>query len=151
MINLPFCKDKEEYIDIYNKINESEYVSDELSDFLMKKDKVKTKWCKAFMMENFTAGICTTSRIESKHRTLSSYLNSRSKLCTVLQTFKEIESNESKKFIEEEFAKDDEKVICNIIILKELTQFFGEYVMAKIKINISKALNYKVTKKGNCW
>ena len=55
------------------------------------------------MKTNFCCGICTTSRIEAKHRIYKAYPNGNknSRFCEIFLTFQKLEKQEATKFEDE--------------------------------------------------
>jgi len=67
IINLPYQNYQKEFEDSYEEISISNHINKELKTYLKNKCSDKKLWVKAFMKGKFCAGMCTTSRIESKH------------------------------------------------------------------------------------
>jgi len=90
-INLPFITMEEKFEKTLQELELSQFVSIEAKSCIKKKVEYKNKWAKCIIKYNFTAGISTTSRVESLHSKLRNHLNSNSSLMELFQAFREIE------------------------------------------------------------
>jgi len=73
IINLPYEEYQSNFEDSYKQILSSIHISKELKTYLKNKYSDKKLWVKLFMKGKFCAGMCTTSRIENKHRIFKRY------------------------------------------------------------------------------
>ena len=152
--NLPFCEYIEQFENLSEKIIESDYVSDELKDYLEEKFSKKNLWVKGYMKEKFTCGICTSSRIESKHRVYKKYLNSTTRLACLFRVFKDLEEVEITNFKEEVSKLDvlENQNLENSDLIKQFQSTYSTYVIRKLKNNLMESVNYSVEKKStNIW
>jgi len=154
IISLPYQNYKENFLDLYKQISTSEHINDDLKTYLRKRYDNRKFWVKAFMKDIFCGGICTTSRIESKHKIFKKYLNSSARLCELFKVFRDLEKSEIQTFqneIEKRFTKKGEKMKDNDLI-KSLKESYSDYIVTRLKDNLFQALNYKTEKKNqNSW
>ena len=101
VLELPFMTRKEKFDETIKELKKPGLLNDSQLNYLEMKLKIKDKWAKCLIKENFTVGISTTSRIESMHSVLSDRLNSNSRLNEVFDVFKKIEDSNISKFNEE--------------------------------------------------
>ena len=87
IIQLPFANYKEDFEISIKKISKSKHINEDLKGYLEDKIKIKEYWVKASMKINFCCGMCTPSRIESKHRIYKSYMNSKTRLTELFYSF----------------------------------------------------------------
>ena len=88
VLELPFMTRKEKFDETIKELKKPGLLNDSQLNYLEMKLKIKDKWAKCLIKENFTVGISTTSRIESMHSVLSDRLNSNSRLNEVFDVFK---------------------------------------------------------------
>ena len=98
IINLPYENYQKDFIDSYNQISASNHLSKDLKVYLKNRFEQRKLWVRAYMKERFCAGICTTSRIESKHKIFKKYLNSSNRLVELFKVFRELEQLEINGF-----------------------------------------------------
>jgi len=101
IVSLPLSNQKDDFMESYNKIIKSKYLSGDSKSYLKNKFNKKDRWVKAFMKSKFCGGMCTTSRIESKHRVFKRFLNSSTKLSELFKVIKIIENQEINSFTNE--------------------------------------------------
>lgn len=122
-------------------------ISKETKDYFKKKLGYKETWAKCVTKNNFTAGVSTTSRVESLHNVLRDYLNSNSRLSEIFQAFKNIEETHFQEFNEEfERHKKNLKNQGKLKLIEELENTYTPYVIKKVEIKVSKSIGYKVEK-----
>jgi len=150
---LPYVEDEEDFEQRAEKILKSRLLTKDQKGYLEEKVKEKHTWVKAFMKRKFTCGMCSTTRIESKHRVFKLYLNSNSKLNEMFKIFKQLEAKEIFTFkdeIEKLSKKEEEKLEkCNLI--KFFSSHYSQYVLAKLKQNLIESNNYKFRNIDNIW
>lgn len=155
LVNLPFVEYRSDYEADWKLIQESEFVSEELSTFLEYRHQIREKWVKCFMKQYFTCGTCTSSRIESKHRVYKTYLNGNSRLCEVFQTFKELEENAVSNYADEieKINKSQEDELRKHVLIKEIENRYSYYVVQKMKTILLESIHYSVeeTKQNQQW
>ena len=121
---------------------------------MKKKAEEKQFWVKGFMKSQFCCGMCSSSRIESKHSVLKRYLNSGKRLTELFKTVKEIEQREISNMENEvkRSRKNERKKKENMDIVKYFKEFYPEYVIERLKDNIMESINYKINQKAsNTW
>lgn len=153
IIQLPFVDYKEDFENYMKKILKSKHINQDLKGYLEDKEKIKNYWAKAFMKNNFTCGMCTSSRIESKHRVYKTYLNSTTRLTELFKVFKTIEEKEISVFDNEikKLKKKDHRRFNKCDIIKKFKPIFSEYAIAKFTENLIDSINYSVKKLGRKW
>jgi len=155
ILNLPFCNYIDDFENLSTDILESEFINEDLKEYLEEKFSKKLKWVKAYMKESFSCGICTTSRIESKHRVYKRYLNSSIKLACLFQIFKDLEKEEITRFKEEISYKIgilENKKLDKSDLVKYFQPIYSDYVIRKLKNNLMESVNYSIEKKNqNLW
>jgi len=154
IINLPFSEYICDFEEDYEKIIKSDLLGDNNIIYLKQRWNDRKYWVKGYMKLYFCCGMCTTSRIEAKHRVLKTYLNSSKSLVTLFQVFKELENTEIKNY-KDEFTKIStkrEKKLEKSNILKYFN-FVSDFVINKITNELIESLNYKVKKSSvkNFW
>jgi len=106
------------------------------------------------MKGKFCAGMCTTSRIESKHRVFKKYLNSSNRLVEIFKVFRELEKLEVQNFkneIERLLKRERQKMDCCDLI-KHFEKIYSKYAVLRLKDNLLEAINYKSEKTNkNTW
>ena len=70
IVSLPLSQTSENFDDDLKFILKNKFLSKEHKDYLEEKAKRAEKWAKCFMKSYFCCGMCTSSRIEAKHRLL---------------------------------------------------------------------------------
>ena len=105
------------------------------------------------MKKQFTCGMCTTSRIEAKHRVFKLYLNSSSKLCELFKVFKQLEAKEVYVFKDEveKLTKKEDQQFEKSLLIKHFAPNYSLYVLAKLKEQLNESLNYKFAKVQKTW
>ena len=154
IVNLPYTNDIEDFEEDYEEILKSEFISEENVKYLNAKWKDRKHWGKCFMKTQFCSGMCTSSRIEGKHRVLKTYLNSSKGLVEVFQTFKDLEHQEIKVFKDEiiKLKEKENKQYERTEIVKYFKDF-SQYAINKIKQELIESNNYKIVKvrQANTW
>ena len=154
IISLPYAEYVSDFEENYDSLIESDVLGEKNLEYLKQRWKDRHLWVKAYMKSYFCCGMCTTSRIEAKHRVLKNYLNSSKSLVTLFQVFKELESTEIKNFKDEirKISKRTEKKYQSSNIMKYFN-FVSEYGLNKIQQELIESINYKVKKANteNSW
>jgi len=148
IINLPYTNYPAEFDKKYADIIKSNSISSELKKYLEDKAKEKNFWVKGFMKVLFCCGMCTTSRIEAKHRVLKLFLNSGKRLTEVFIAIEEIERKEIINYLNEidktnKRARKKEEKSDFINYFKDK---YGEYIIERLKDNLIDSTNYKISK-----
>ena len=117
-----------------------------MKKYLDDKFKEKELWVKGFMKINFCCGICTTSRIEAKHRVLRQFLNSGKRLTEVFNVIKELEQREISNLTNEieKSNKQARKKEEKSDLIKYFKDEYGDYVIERLKDNLIQSTNYKI-------
>jgi len=102
------------------------------------------------MKTRFCYGICTTSRIEAKHRIFKQYLNFGRKLTELFLVVKELEEKEisslndeiekSKRLARKQQEKSD--------LIKHFKKNYNEYIITRLKDNLIESTNYKIIREN---
>ena len=133
----------------------SQHISEELKKFLEYRFKIKEKWVKCYMKTIFMCGMCTSSRIESKHRVYKNFLNGDSRLCEIFKVFQELEEKQSLSYQDEfkKLSKTQQNELSEHILVQEVEKYFSPYAVRKIKEIILKSTNYAIqeVKAGQKW
>jgi len=106
------------------------------------------------MKEKFTCGICTSSRIESKHKVYKKYLNSSTRLRCLYKVFKDLEEEEISNFREEisKLGMFENQKLEQSDLIKHFQPIYSNYAIRKLKGNLMESVNYSVEKKNpNLW
>jgi len=105
------------------------------------------------MKETFCCGLCTSSRIESKHRIYKKYLNGSKRLCELFKVFKELEQQEVLKFCEEirSSKKKGTKCLDGYKALSDIKQNYSNYCLNILNKNLIEALNYQIEARRDFW
>lgn len=148
IIQLPFSDYPIDFKTDLNFILKQKSITIEHKKFFRTKAENKEKWVKGFMKSDFCCGMCTSSRIESKHRVFKKFLRSSTPLTKFFEVCKEIEEKEIYTF-QDEIQKC--KVRTNNKLEKsKLIKFFNnefsEYSIAKLKDQLIESTNYKLAK-----
>lgn len=147
IINLPYHEYIHEFEDELKEIKKSKLLTADLKSYLDRKLKEKKLWAKCFMKSMFCCGMCTTSRIEAKHKILKKYLNSGKRLSEIFQVLKEAENREI-ALLKNEVVKD-QKVKRKKHDQSDMIRFFkdtyGDYILERLKDNLIQSVNYKIT------
>lgn len=152
--NLPFLKYEEDFEEDYANILADDNITKELKNYLKEKVKQKELWVKAFIKTRFCAGMCTSSRIEAKHKVLKLFLNSSKRLSEIFDTFKALEYQEISKYFDEiiRINKGESQIITKYDLVKELKKKYSPYCLEIVKNNLIEGLNYSVEKiKEGVW
>ena len=154
ILNLPFSKYEEDFQEDLEEVLEDDNLSLDHQNYLKEKVKQKELWVKAFIKTKFCAGMCTSSRIEAKHKVLKQYLNSSKRLTELFETFKMIESQEISRYESEieRLNKGSNKIICKYKLIQELEKKYSPYSLTIVKNNLLEGLNYSIEKiKEGVW
>jgi len=132
---------------------ENETLNEKFREYLRELNKSKKSWVKCYLKKNFTCGMASSSRIESKHRILKEYLNGNSRLGEIYSCFKNVEKQEIQKFTNEiqKFNLKENDILDQNELIKKSKEEYSDYVIQILKANILQAVNYTVNKQGNCW
>lgn len=146
IINLSYSNYPEEFENSMLTIMKSKLITKELKKYLNDKAKEKEVWVKGYLKAYFCCGLCTTSRIESKHSVLKQYLNSGRRLSELFQVMKQLEDKEVNKLkneIESKHKKERTK-IGNSDLIIYFKGKYTEYALERLKDNSIESINYKV-------
>jgi len=148
IINLPFSNYPEVFEGSISSIIKSKYISKELKKYLENKMQQKQLFVKGYLKSHFCCGMCTTSRLESKHRVMKRYLNSGKRLTELFQVMKELEDKELNKLkneIEFKNVKERSKIESSDLI-NYFNEIYSGYAMERLKDNSIDSVNYKIKK-----
>ena len=150
---LPYIQDEEDFLQDSKTILKSKLITKEQKNYLKEKFKESHLWVKAFMKKLFTCGMCSTSRIEAKHRVFKLYLNSNSKLCQIFKIFKQLESKEIFVFQDEiqRLTKKENEQYDESNVVKYFSDNYSAYALSKLKHQLIESINYKFEKVNNYW
>lgn len=150
IINLPYAEYEDDFEESLSFIKKSKCLSQELLKYIKSKEENKKFWVKAYMKTQFCCGICTTSRIEAKHRIFKQYLNSGRKLTELFLVVKELEEKEisslkneiekSKRLARKQQEKSD--------LIKHFKKDYSEYIITRLKDNLIESTNYKIIREN---
>jgi len=151
--NLPLSDYEEDYLEDFKYLMANQNISKELKDYLQERHKQKEVWVKCYFKNFFTCGTCTTSRIESKHRTYKIYLNGNSRLGEVFKTFTKLEENSILQYKNEirPLTLAENSKLSEYALIQEAQKHYGKYVVEKLKETILESLNYNVKKYNSKW
>jgi len=154
IINLPYSNYREDFVKNFSAIKKSRSISSELKKYLEDKYAEKEVWVRGYMKVNFCCGMCTTSRIEAKHRVLKQFLNSGKRLTEFFNVIKDLEQREILNF-ENEIEKSNKfnrKKEEKSDLIKYFKNDYGDYVIERLKDNLIQSTNYKITEiEENKW
>jgi len=121
-----------------------ENLTQEHKNYLVEKVKSKKLWVKAYIKDKFSCGMCTSSRIEAKHKVLKTYLNSSNRLIEIFETFKKLELQEISKFSDEvkTISHGNKKIISKFNLIKDLKNTYSTYSLNILQNNLVEGLNY---------
>ena len=116
---MPFLNYPEEFEENVDKILDSIHINNDLKKYLKEKAREIESWVKGFMKKKFCCGMCSSSRIESKHRILKQYLDSGKRLSELFQVVKELEKMEISRMENEieRFRKKEKNGAKRILLL----------------------------------
>lgn len=146
IMNLPFSNYPDHFEEDFSDIISSTLISPDLKKYLNDKAQEKEFWVKGFMKSKFCCGMCSSSRIESKHRVLKQFLNSGmrlSELFTVVKKLEKIEITQFEKEIQES-QKNERKKKEKIDMIIYFKDVYSDYVIERLKDNTIDSINYKV-------
>jgi len=148
-VNLPYSENISYFEDGYKEILKSDSIGKENKNYLEAKWKEKQKWAKCFMKTKFCVGMCTSSRIEAKHRLLKRYLNSSKGLVYLFSILRDIEKTELKNFQDEvtRISEKENKQYEKTEIIK-CFQGYSDYALNKLKQQLIESNNYKIKSSG---
>ena len=151
--NFPYSEDPEDFDYYSGKVLKSKYISKEQKDYLKEKLKTKKLWVKAFIKDQFACGMCSTSRVEGKHRIFKLYLNSSSRLTHLFKVFKDLEKNEICNYKDEieKFNKKENDHLGKSSLVKYFSLGYSDYVLLKLKQVLNESHNCKYEKVGSYW
>jgi len=147
IINLSYSNYPNDFENSFTNIMKSKHITKELKKYLDDKAKRKEYWVKGYLKDYFCCGLCTTSRLESKHSVLKQYLNSGKRLTELFQVMQQLEEKEVNKMKNEIQSKQKRKrtKIGNSDLVIYFKDKYSEYVIERIKDNSIDSINYKVT------
>jgi len=155
IINLPFADYEDDYEEDWEFIKNNQFLSEELENFLDYRHRIREKWVKCYMKQNFTCGTCTSSRIESKHRVYKNYLNGDSRLCQIFYCFKELEQKQFTSYEDEvkRLTKAQEGQTSKHILVEEVRKTYTPYVVRKVQEILLESIHYsvEVSREGRKW
>jgi len=154
IVYLPYSNYPQEFEEDISEIYDSNLISSELKKYLKDKSKEKELWVKGFMKAKFCCGMCSTSRIESKHQTLKQFLNSGKRLTELFQVIKESEKKEISRMENEveRSKKNERKRQDKSDVIIHFRDVYSEYVIERLKDNLNESTNYKIVQvSGNIW
>ena len=128
-------------------------INEALKTYLKERHKTKELWVKCYFKASFTCGMCTSSRIEAKHKIYKKYLNGDSRLCEVFHVFKLLEEIEIFKYQDEisKFNLLENKKAKQHELFQEAEKIYGAYVLEKLKEVFLDSTNYEVELKNKIW
>lgn len=121
-------------------------LTQEQKNYLQDKSKQKQFWVKAFIKDKFSCGMCTSSRIEAKHKVLKTYLNSSKRLIEIFEIFLKLERQEISKFSDEikTISHGDHKIVIKFKLMKEIKSQYSTYASNIAQNNLLEGLNYSI-------
>ena len=148
IIMLPLTNDEEDFEKKFKIIIKSSLLTKDEKAYLKNRYNSRGKWVKAFMKEVFCCGMCTSSRIEAKHRVFKQFLNSSSRLSELYLTFKKLEDKEVTSFKDEiqKLKKKSIEALSNNDIISDLKDNYSEYINLKLQKDLIDSTNYKIQK-----
>ena len=126
----------------YNEVIQSVNVGEILKTYMREQWSCREKWAKCFISKVFTAGIYTTSRVESFNGKLKSKVRSNCQLIELLPIFDEI-CNHNDKFVVK-ISKSEQTLLNSLDLFKSLSIIYTPYVVKKVKFNTLLGLQYKI-------
>jgi len=152
-VNLPFSESESEYNEAYDYLLESDDISDELKKYIKDRHKIRCKWAKYSVKKTFTAGSCSSSRVEAKHRIYKTFLNGNSRLSKIFKLFtileeqkiSEIDQAIQKKTKKENIESDKHELI------KKTKELYSQYAVYRMEEVLIDSIHYSVVKKNNYW
>ena len=93
--------------------------------------------------------MCTSSRVEAKHRLFKKFFNSSTQLTEFFQVIKDLEQKEIWSFKDEikRFSKKENKKLDKTSLIKYFIDQYSQYAISKLKDEIIESINYKIQKK----
>jgi len=98
--------------------------------------------------------MCTSSRIESKHRLYKRFLKSSTHLIEFFKVLRELEEIEIFQFKDEvtKLNKRENKKLNKTSLIKFYQNEYSQYALVKLKDELLESINYKLRKKqGQKW
>jgi len=154
IVSLPLSQTPENFDDNLKSILKNKFVSKEHKSYLQEKAKRAEKWAKCFMKSYFCCGMCTSSRIEAKHRLYKRFMNSSTQLTEFFNIIQELEEREITSFKDEinRFNRQENKKMEESALIKYFKDQYSNYALSKLKEELIESTNYKLLKKnGEKW
>jgi len=128
ILSLPYLSQKQDFENTYqstiNTLKNKKYIKS--SKYLEHVYESKLKWAKCYSPDIFTAGIHTTSRIESINAAIKKFVNSNSEISDIFDFLISFEN----KQISNPLANEDEKNIMIHPILEKMKLALSNYIFS---------------------
>ena len=149
IVQLPLSPNSEAFQDDLRFILKSKHLSKDQKTYLEKKSKSSEKWAKCFMKNYFCSGMCTSSRVEAKHRLYKKFFNSSTQLTEFFKVIQELEQKEISSFKDEvkRFSQKETKKLNGTSLIKYFEEEYSSYAITKLKDELIESINYKLSKK----
>jgi len=146
IIKPPYSEHENQYLENYDKILKSQELNQTFKDYLKDRHKERRLWVKCYIKSDFTCGIVTSSRIESKHHVYKKYLNGNSRLSEIYSVFQDLEKLEVQNYNYDLFkiTNKHNKELENYDLISDSKIFYGAFIVERLKIYILKSLKYQV-------
>jgi len=101
------------------------------------------------MKSYFCCGMCTSSRVESKHRLFKKNLKSSTHLTEFFKVLRELKEIEIFQFKDEvtKLNKRENKQLGKTSLIKFYQNDYSQYALVKMKDELLESMNYKLLKK----
>jgi len=145
-VNLPYTENDYVFEENYKGILKNKSLSKENINYLNQRWNNRKLWGKCYMKDKFCIGMCTSSRIEAKHRVLKRFLNSSKGLVFLFRTLQDLEVMEIKNFQDEiiKLSDKEDKQYLQTKIMKHFQDDYSLYAQNKIKNELIESNNYKI-------
>lgn len=150
---MPFNFSKTSYEEIFNKVEDSELLSEDFKDYLNQLNKTRDKWCYAFKKNDEIIGVQTTSRIESLHSSMKRLIRTKCSLTEMtLRLLKFAHQTCSPRDFEDNIVQDSlvEMLSKNAVLVK-IQAKYTTYIYNKCLLHYVQSAKYKVTKSRNVY
>jgi len=154
IVQLPFSEKKSSFESNYDFVIKNKNLTEDMKTYLRKKVESKEKWAKCYMKTYFCSGMCTSSRIEAKHRILKQFTNSSTQLTQIFQVIKSLEEKEIFAFKDEikRLTNKENLKLEKTSLIKYFKDDYSQYALAILKDELIESTNYKIVKKtGDKW
>ena len=152
VISLPYLENIEQFENSCDSIMKNQYLLNTEKDYLTEKLTKKEQWAKCFIVNHFTTGITTTSRVECFNACLKKKLRSDCRLVEVIELCKNYQLEQDKDDIDGKITQKDRKTLLKFPIMIEIAKLFTKYAVDKICCFLSEGLPLTFTSnETNSW